>query len=204
VKSEQELRSMQVTQLRQYANDEGIDLGSATNKEDIVTSILSAENGSGDPTSPAPNVPLTGQPEVAGQIDRKSAAADQDAQLQNRSAEEQPTGVIEEVPVAAIEQAVFVRATGPDWDVMPASVLEVLQARNMPITTEALRAPKPATDAAPRRPAQVPDEGEVKIVSSIEQSDERESEPAEVGVGSRYSAGGIDPRVKGTEGTARS
>jgi hypothetical protein len=83
---------------------------------------------------------------------------------------------------------------------MPASVLEVLHARNMPITTEALRAPILA-ESNPKawRPAQVPDEGEVKIVSSITKEDEREV-GGEVGVGSRFSTGGVDPTIKGTEG----
>lgn len=178
---------MTVSQLRDYADAEGIDLGSATLKEDIVLAIMVAQEGS-DPTGNEGEPALT-QPELAT---ANGPLPEDELDAPGIQGEEGPPNEIqEEVPVAAIEQAVRVRSEGPNWDLMPASVLEVLRARNMPVTTEALRA-QPVTV---ERAAAVP-EGGAQIVNAIEESGEGSGGGAggsEAGGGTSTEGGGTTP-----------
>jgi hypothetical protein len=170
MKSEDDLRSMTVAQLRQYANDEGIDLGGASAKEDIILAIMLAE-GEAEATQPIaeqqPAKPeederresraegeeaegesgeLMGQPELAATIggtapiepeQQFTTGPDPEELVGEPTAELMREGIIEDP--ARTDEAPLVSVGEPDWDLMPASVREVLEARDMPITTEGLQ-----------------------------------------------------------------
>lgn len=164
MKTEEELRSMTVTQLREYADAEGIDLGSASLKDDIILAILMAQEEPVDP--PAASEPpaaeeasegegtkLTGQEDIAATIGPpEEQPVIVTGEVDPTEFQGEPTkeivGNIENMDVASSDEAPLVSTGEPNWELMPASVLEVLRAQNMPITTEGLREQAPATSEA--------------------------------------------------------
>jgi hypothetical protein len=196
---------MTIAQLRAYANDEGIDLGGASAKDDIILAIMvaegngaegRAEEGGGTPTDPGFGIEkdveeegeegeeggLMGQEDLAAAMGDTaplvpppviSSGTDVSGIIGEPTLELVAQGIIKDV--ATIDEAPLVSVGEADKELMPPSVLEVLNAQNMPYTEEALR--------------------EQILITDLNKAKEGEENDNEVRAG-----GGTDP----TRGTVRS